>query len=501
MTALDTVDRRVFAAGARSHDRPAVLAGDRSVSYRQLLERAQGVHALLAERGIGPGQAVGVCLEPGIEAVTCVLGILRAGAAYVPLDDRYPPLRLRFVTGDAALSCVLSDVSHSANLASLAVPVLDAAELGNRAAGGVCESRSMPNDLAYVMYTSGSTGRPKGVEVRHRNLTQFLDAMTALLPEHSADRVLWSTRLSFDISTLEIFLPLTRGGRCVVAPSGRLISPRKQARFINDANPTLIQATPFIWQSLLASGVHLSADQVALCGGDVLPPPLAAEFGQLPVLAYNMYGPTEGSVWATAWPISSAAGHIGTPLAHARVYLLGPDGKPVADGEPGEAFIGGPAVAAGYRGNPRLTAQRFVADPWSPVPGARMYATGDVVRAVDGQLHFEHRADTQVKLNGNRIELGEIESIAASVEGVLAAAAVIAGAPSPGIQLFLASRRPASAVQDEVADRLTDAVPAWMIPRSVSVLAAMPLTPNGKLDRRALVEAAEQADPGARAAG
>jgi amino acid adenylation domain-containing protein len=416
-----------------------------------------------------------------------LLGVLSAGAAYVPLDGHYPAARLDFMARDAGVSCVVADPAFSAALADIAVPVVAPAELYLPGVGAAPESVSTCDGLVYVIYTSGSTGRPKGVEVTHQNLVHFLDAMSALLPPSAGDRVLFSTRLSFDIAGLEIFLPLTTGGTCVVAPDTWLPKPRALASLVNSVQPSLVQATPVGWRLLLDAGLRLTAEQSLLCGGDVLPQALAARLASLPAVAFNVYGPTEATVWATAWRIDSAAAYIGRALAHARVYVLDDDGTPVTSGVYGQLYIGGPAVAAGYRGMPRLTGDRFVPDPWSAEPGARMYATGDIVRMVDGDLEFAHRRDTQVKINGNRVELGEVESIAGDVAGVKAAVAVVVDSASgPALHLYVEGDPGAPAVGNAVRNKLEQLLPAAMVPQRVSVVDALPVTANGKVDRGAL---------------
>ena len=482
------VDGRFLRAGAREPDSIAVLHGDRSTSYAELAELTARVRSGLVRRGVRRGDTVGVCLARGPELLAVLLGVLSAGAAYVPLDPHYPGERLGFLARDAALAVVVAGRDHNEGLAGLAVPVVPADQF---LAAPEDTPRREPvrhgqDDLAYVIYTSGSTGRPKGVEVTHGNLAAFLDAMTNLLPADAGARVLFNTRLSFDIAGLEIFLPLTTGGTCVVAPETWALSARATARLINSTSPTLVQATPVVWKLLLDNGVRLAPGQTALCGGDVLPSALARRLAQLPVPAINLYGPTEATIWATAWRITSGRPMIGRPLDHATVYVLDSAGQPVPGGVEGEAYLGGAAVARGYRGRPALTAARFVPDPWSDRPGARMYATGDIVRIIDGEIEFLRRRDTQVKINGNRVELGEIESVAEAVAGVRGAVAVVTG----GLRLYVESdvdtdtgRR---ALRDALAARLVEALPPVMRPEGIEIVTALPVTANGKLDRGAL---------------
>jgi amino acid adenylation domain-containing protein len=484
---LTTVDRRVAEVGARHAERLAVAGARHELSYRELTSRAARVRAGLERLGVRPGSTVGVCLNRGADLIATVLGVLSAGAAYLPLDGGYPLARLDFMVRDAGATCVVGGAP-----AGLSVPAVAVSDLeGDREITSIRPTAAEPDGIAYVIYTSGSTGRPKGVEVTHRNLTAFLDAMITLLPPAAGRLVLFSTRFSFDIAGLEVFLPLTTGGTCLVAPETHVLNVRSLVALVNRARPSLVQATPVGWRLLLDGGARFSAGQSLLCGGDILPLGLAGRLAEQPAASVNLYGPTEASVWATAWPIVPGATRIGRPLSHARVYVLDDKLNPVAEGVEGEAYLGGPAVAAGYRGRPGLTAERFVPDPWSNLPGGRMYATGDIVRRSGGELEFLRRRDTQVKINGYRVELGEIESVAEGVDGVRAAVAVVVGAdPGADLQLYLESAEDAPTVAAAVRARLAESLPAAMLPRQVDVVPELPVTANGKVDRAALAHGA-----------
>jgi amino acid adenylation domain-containing protein len=386
---------RRFATLARRHPRRAALIeGDTEVPYGKLSGRAAQVRAGLLRRGVGPGSTVGLCLDRGADLAAALLGVLATGAAYLPLDGRYPAARLEFMVADGEVACVVADHRYAAALSRVSAPVLTVPELTAAGTREKAPRAPEPDDVAYVRYTSGSTGRPKGVAVTHRNLGCLLDAMVALLPAGATDRVLWSARPATGMAALELLLPLTTGGACVVGPDTGVVNARAVTRLAAATRPTLVQATPAGWRLLLDAGIELDRDQVALCGGDPLPAPLAGRLATLPGPAYNLYGLTEASTWATAWRIGAGRQVlVGSALAHARVHVLGPDLRLVPPGTPGEAYVGGPAVAAGYLGRPRLTAERFVPDPWSPVPGGRLYATGDLVRWEAGGLRFIRRLD------------------------------------------------------------------------------------------------------------
>lgn len=485
---VQTVDRRFADIVAAAPDLIAASERGKQRSYGELAALMGRVRAGLEHKGVRHGDAVGVCMDRGTDLLAVLLGVLACGAAYVPLDGRHPAARLEFMVRDVDVVCVVCDSSHASRLAGVTVPVIDVNGLcgGPPGSGTGFGHEADPDDVAYIMYTSGSTGQPKSVELTHRNLAGFLDAMSALLPSRAARRVLFNTPLTFDIAGLEIFFPLVNGGTCVVAPQTWLPNMNALAKLVNETAPTLVQATPVMWQMLLDAGAAFGPEQVLLCGGEALPRALAERFAGLPALCFNMYGPTEATIWATAWPIESGDVQLGAGLRHARVEVLGDDLVPVADGVEGEAYLAGPAVARGYRGRPRLTAERFLPDPWSARPGGRMYATGDIVRRTGNRLEWLRRRDTQIKLNGNRIELGEIEHVAMTVNGVRAAVALIVEPPAgaPALHLFVESTE--EEPLRESVQRLRELLPAVMVPKHVHRLDALPLTANGKIDRRLL---------------
>ena len=484
----DTVDRRFFEHALDEPSRIAAVQDGTEYTYAELAALVASVQSGLHELGVRPDDTVGVCMGRSVGLLAVLLGILSCGAAYVPMDDKYPAARLGFMAGDVGVTCVIADDGSRAQLSEVQCPVTTFDELAATEPQVGQASLSRPQGLAYVIYTSGSTGLPKGVEVTNANLTCFLDAVSDLVPAAASERVLFSTPLSFDIAGLEIYWPLTTGGTCLVAPSTWLQNTRALVRLINEGGPTLVQATPVGWRLLLDAGASPGAGQVLLCGGETLPHPLARQLADLPATAINVYGPTEATIWATSWTITGAPALIGLAMSHARVYVLDEQLNQVADDAEGQLYLGGPAVARGYRGQVRLTAGRFLPDPWSPAEaGARMYATGDVVRVTDGQVEWLRRDDTQVKFNGNRIELGEIETIALSVDGVRAAIALITQNPAgPALSLYLESGVDEDLVRKLARQELRLHLPAAVVPTDIQVLAALPLTPNGKVDRIAL---------------
>ncbi len=414
---------------ARTPGREAVRFGDRSLTYGELNAAADRLAGHLAGLGVGPEDRVGIRVERSLEMVVAVLGVLKAGGAYVPVDPEHPRERLDFVLRDAGAGTVLTRESVAGR------------EEASEAAGGL-PAVPAPEALAYVIYTSGSTGQPKGVQVPHRALVNFLASMRRE-PGFTADDVIVAvTTLSFDIAGLELFLPLVSGGRVVVAPSETVADGRALAALLKDSGATVMQATPATWRLLLESGWEGDPGLRALCGGEALPRDLAERLlGKVGAL-WNVYGPTETTIWSTAGRVRGGEGAVplGGPLANTQIHLLDRGGQPVPVGVPGELFIGGDGVARGYLGRPALTAERFVPDPFAAAPGARLYRTGDLVRRrADGALEFLGRTDHQVKIRGFRIELGEIEAVLAACPGV--AQAVVGGARRPSRGLRGARRR------------------------------------------------------------
>jgi amino acid adenylation domain-containing protein len=380
-------------------------------------------------------------------------------------------------------------------LTTSGVPVL-ALDRDRRAiaveAAGAPESGVGPDDLAYVLYTSGSTGRPKGVEIAHGALVNLLVAMSRRPGMTSADRLLAVTTLSFDIAGLELYLPLVNGARVVLVPREVAQAGEQLRDRLVRSGATVMQATPATWRLLLEAGWQGDGRLAALCGGEALPRDLADSLAAAAGSLWNLYGPTETTIWSMLHAVGKGGRiSLGRPLANTRVYLLSPRLAPVPVGVPGELYIGGAGLARGYRRRPELTAERFLPDPCSAVPGARLYQTGDLARHLsDGTVEFLGRIDHQVKVRGFRIELGEIESVLAQHPGV-ARTVVLAREDtkeSRRLVAYLVPRSPGAAAPQsvELRDFLAARLPEYMVPALFVTLAALPLTPNGKVDRRAL---------------
>ncbi|XVV07120.1 amino acid adenylation domain-containing protein [Actinosynnema sp. CA-248983] len=466
-TALDLIDGEP--------DAPAVGP----LGYRELGERSDHIAALLQRHGVGRGSLVALHLPRTSDLVAAVLGVWKAGAAYLPLDPGWPPNRLALMLADSGAEVVLTD------------PALDPLAFdgmfltpADATPATPAPTPVHPDDLAYVIYTSGSTGTPKGVEVPHRAVVNLLVSFQQVFGLTAEDRLAAVTTLSFDISVLELLLPLTTGASVVVVPPEVAGDGAALREVLADA--TVLQATPATWRLLVEAGGVPDGVTTRICGGEALPRDLADDLLTGESLLWNVYGPTETTVWSAAGLVdpSPAPVVIGPPIGNTRLYVLDAGLEPVPPGVVGELHIGGLGVARGYRGRPELTASRFVPDPFATTPGARLYATGDLVRhRADGTLEFLGRADHQVKVRGFRIELGEIETALVDTGEVRQAVVVPQDAR---LVAYLVADHPLdwARLRSALAGRLPD----YMLPATAVVLDAFPLTPNGKIDRAALPE-------------
>jgi amino acid adenylation domain-containing protein len=483
------------AQAARTPDAPAVLQGEETLTYAELHRRANRLAHRLRRMGVGPDRRVGLLLERSPEAVVALLAVLKAGGAYVPLDPSFPADRLAWMMEDSGLAVLLAEERAAAKLpAATAFPVLRLDAEREVLAGESAEALppvTLADNLAYVIYTSGSTGRPKGVAVTQRGIVSFLAAMReepGMTPE---DVLLAVATLSFDISGLDVFLPLLTGARVVIARPEEAAEGGALARRIAESGATVLQATPATWQMLLDGGEadlgRIMGRLTGLCGGEALDPAVAATLVARTRAFWNLYGPTETTVWATARRLDGGAGPIpiGRPIANVRAVLFDRDGRPAAPGAVGHLCIGGVGLARGYLGRPDLTAERFVPDPLAPAPGARLYRTGDLARFLpDGTLEYLGRADRQVKLRGFRIELGEIEAVLRQAPGVREAAVVLV---EGGLQeRHLAAYVVGGAGAEDLRRFLQGRLPGYMVPATFTALPALPLSPTGKVDRKAL---------------
>ncbi|MFE1839311.1 amino acid adenylation domain-containing protein [Streptomyces sviceus] len=441
------------AQAARTPHAPALDFEDLTLDYRELDLRSDRLAHCLAARGVGAEDLVAVALPRTATMVVALLAVLKAGAAYVPIDPEYPADRVAYMLADAAPALLLTDHETTAALAEDTAPEVPRLVLDDpatvHALDAVTDAEAErvrriapphPDHPAYVIYTSGSTGRPKGVVVGHENLLNLLNAMQGHLRLTADDRLLAVTTIGFDISNLELWTPLAHGARLVLAARETVKDPVALARLVEQSGATVLQATPTAWQGLVATRPEALHGLVKLVGGEALPGPLGRALHDLGGSLTNVYGPTETTIWSTAARLDDVTCErppIGRPLDNTRVYVLDAGLRPVAPGEAGELYIAGLGVARGYLNRPGLSAERFTADPFGPA-GRRMYRTGDLVRwSSDGVLEYIGRTDHQVKVRGFRIELGEIEA-ALTAQDELAQAVVVAREDTPGDKRLVA---------------------------------------------------------------
>ena len=481
----------------RTPNATALVYEQNRMSYRELNARANQLAHHLRRRGVGPDALVGVCMERSIEMVIALLGIMKAGGAYLPLDPDYPKDRLRIILEDSRVPILLTQRSLLTRLPASAMQVicLDAGweELaGEGSSNPECVTR--PENLAYAIYTSGSTGKPKGVLNIHAGIVNRLLWMQVTHPLTSDDRVLQKTPYNFDISVWEVFWPLLTGACLVIAkPEGHKDSDYL-VEVIHRQKITVIHFVPSMLQVFLdANGLEACAClRRVICSGEPLPFEVQKRFfASLGAELHNLYGPTEAAVEVTHWQCQPESREpvvpIGRPIANVQIYLLDRNLQPVPVGIPGELHIGGVALARGYLNRPELTTEKFIPDPFSGKPGARLYKTGDLARyRPDGNIEFLGRIDDQVKIRGFRIELGEIETMLHEHSAVRDAR-VIVREDVLGDRRLVAYIVPGqeSTSLVELSSYLKDKLPSYMIPVLVT-LHKLPLTPNGKLDRRAL---------------
>lgn len=487
-----TVHGLFEAQAAQSASSVAAMFGSSQLTYAELDTKANQLAHHLQNLGVKPGVLVGVFVERSLEMLVALLGILKAGGAYVPIDPTFPPDRVRFVIDDAGAAVVLtqSALTKDWSFGDAQVFRLDADwDLAARGDTKKPVNLAGPEDLAYVIYTSGSTGRPKGVEVPHRAVVNLLQSML-LQPGLSKTDVLAAvTTLSFDISGLELFLPLCVGAKLAIVSREKAQYAVQLLQYLKDVNATVVQATPVTWQQLLEAGWRGEPALKILCGGEAFPRELANELVKYSTSVWNMYGPTETTIWSAALEVKRGEGPvpIGHPIANTEFFVLDQEGQIAPLGIAGELYIAGTGLARGYHNRPELTAEKFVANRFQP--GTRMYRTGDLVRRLrDGTLEFLGRLDNQIKLRGFRIELGEIESVLGSHPAV-ANAVVSLREDVAGEKRLIGYVVPGSAGMpsgSELRDFVVKKLPAYMAPAAYVTLDTMPLTPNGKIDRAAL---------------
>ena len=493
----------------RTPDAVALVFENQQLTYHELNTRSNQLAHHLRDSGVAAATRVGIFLERSPDLIVAILGILKAGCAYVPLGANDPRQRVQFIVEDAGLRLIVSQKDLVDRLPAERCEVVcwDGNE-ASRPQQRMTNPRASGNadHVAYVMYTSGSTGRPKGVAVAHRSLTNLLSAMQPVLRVGPGVRMLGMAAATFDISVAELFLPLIAGGTTIVVSHKTLLDSRQLGTSISTLQPDIVQATPAHWSSLLDSGWAGLPGAQLVTTGEALPQSVASRLLEAGGTVWDYYGPTECTIWSTIRRVTpnDLSASIGRPIANTQVYVLDSNLQPLPIGVSGELYIGGDGLALGYLNRPDLTAERFVSDPFSTASDARLYRTGDACRwRADGTLEFLGRLDHQVKLRGFRIELGEIES-ALDEHPLVKQSIVLLREDRPDMKRLVAyclcaeDNTPQPATSDlsgerqqmvqpaELARELRAKLPEYMLPAAFVMLDRLPLTASGKVDRRAL---------------
>jgi amino acid adenylation domain-containing protein len=495
-----SVPGRIALQAKMRPDATAVVSGDLHYTYRELDERSTELARHLIALGAGPNYAVAVCMERSIDLPLALLAVLKSGAFYVPLDPGNPNERLRGILQECNPVVLLSDKAHAdalrprLNLDSLPLLCVDGA--WPQTDGLPAQLAEIdPEDLAYTIYTSGTTGKPKGVRIRHNALLNLVCSMWRQPGVNETDRTLAAIPISFDVATMDMFLPLCSGGALVVASRQDSVDPYRLARLMDKQEITFMQATPATWRMLVASGWTGKRNLKMSCGGEALSRDLANDLVRLGGELWNCYGPTETAICSAVLRIEAGTGpiRVGPPIANTSFYVMDKLGNPLPPGMPGELYIGGVGVSPGYVARPELTAQRFIPDPYRTKqenlkPEVTLFRTGDLVRIVNGnQLEFFGRLDDQVKLRGFRIEIGEIEAVLRSHPSISDAVVMlredIPGEPRLVAYVICPTAQVSASVLGEFAARF---LPEYMLPTLIVTVERFPLSANGKIDRRAL---------------
>jgi amino acid adenylation domain-containing protein len=485
------VHELVEAQVKRTPEAVALEFQDCRLTYGELNARSEQLAENLRRQGIGPGALVGLRMERSLEMVAGMLGILKTGGAYVPLDPNHPKERVEFILKDSEVKVVIGEEQVPRTIQNPGLRIQ-----------GSSHHQAAMEAAAYVLYTSGSTGRPKGVVIPHRSLVNFLWSMSQEPGLNSSDVLLAVTTLSFDIAGLEIWLPLICGAKVVIASRETAMDGKRLARKLTESGATVMQATPATWRMLLDAGWAGDSKLKILCGGEAWSEELVRQLLPKCGSLWNMYGPTETTIWSAATRIEKPETPlIGRPIANTQFYVLDREMQPLPVGVPGELHIGGLGLALGYLNRPELTAEKFVPDPFSSRPGARLYKTGDLVRhRDDGRIEFLGRLDHQVKIRGHRIELGEVEAALRDHAGIRDVVVIARGtAGESQLVAYLVARDGAQLEPGELRAFLKERLPEHMMPSAFVVLDALPLSPNGKVDRKNLPPPGVEAAAGASA--
>jgi amino acid adenylation domain-containing protein len=483
----------------RTPDAIAVVFDKQQLTYRELNNKANQLAYYLRQRRVGPEVLVGLCMERSLEMVVGLLGILKAGGAYVPLDPLYPSQRIVFMLQDSEAAVLVTQKRLLERIPGMGVQIVcmdsDLDEISHEQTSNPAPL-ARPDDLVYVIYTSGSTGKPKGVAVPHSALVNHLCSMQKEPGLTAHDVLLSVTTLSFDIAALELYLPLITGAQIVLVSREVAMEGSRLIAQLEQHNATVMQATPATWQLMLQAGWKGNRNLKILCGGEAMPEEMADDLLCMSREVWNMYGPTETTIWSTVWRVGPDKGRmlIGRPIANTHTYILDRHKNPLPAGVRGELFIGGSGLAREYLKRPDLTMQKFISNPFRGIlphgehASERIFNTGDLARWLpDGQIECLGRIDHQVKIRGYRIELGEIEA-AISADPMVARSVVVAREDTPGekhLVAYIVAHKEAPAI-DTLRQELKRVLPDHMIPSAFVLMNQLPLTPNGKVDRKAL---------------
>lgn len=491
----------ISASARTSADRTAIKFADQSLTYGQLEERSDRMAGYLQKSGLKHGEYAAIALPRSIDMLVTLIAVMKTGAAYLPTDPDFPADRLDYMLQQSSARLLITTSDHAKQFAEYSGErVFLDTEAKTIAQHPPISALSATDDsLLYLIFTSGSTGLPKGVQVSHRNVINFLNSMM-IEPGCSADDVVLAvTTLSFDIAVLELFLPLVTGATVVIASRQQSADGHALENLIKQENISLMQATPSTWRLLLASTWTGSSRLKALCGGEAMAPDLAAQLHPLVAELWNMYGPTETTVWSTCYQIVDPTLPIliGKPIGNTGCYLLDDNFLQVAPNLSGELYIGGAGVAEGYINQPALTDERFIPNPFDK--DTRLYRTGDLATfRPDGNLEYQRRVDNQVKVRGYRIELEEIETTLITSPAISAAAVIVRELNDLDRRLvaYVCFTQGAQLTATDMRKLLRIKLPDYMIPQQFVILEQIPLTANGKTDRKALPEPNEQSNPG-----
>lgn len=478
----------------------AIIFEQQTITYSELNERANRFAHYLWEQGINFEYPIGIYLNRSIDMVAAILAVVKMGGTYIPLDSSYPYDRIRYIINDAKIALVITENSLLADIQNIPAQKLVLEDIHEKLPGYSPDNPGLRFEASkrlYVIYTSGSTGNPKGVQISHQAVVNFLMSMRKEPGISAEDKVLFITTICFDISGLELYLPLISGATMVMATSETAADGVKLAEYIDRHDVTLMQATPSTYRILIDTNWKGKQNLKLLCGGEALTRELAEVLLTKGSSVWNLYGPTETTIWSMIYRVEHGEGpvSIGKPIDNTQIYILNEAMEEVAEGEVGELYIGGDGLSMGYLGRPELTGERFVLNPLAD-GSERIYRTGDLARREKGLVYYEGRTDFQVKIRGYRIELGEIENTLEKHPLVKQAVAVaLESKAGDAVLAVYYTRSGAQPVKSDVLRTyLKSKLPEYMVPSLLTELEAFPLTLNGKIDRKSLMSMGIEAE-------